>query len=698
MSAQALILVPILTSLYNLWSGIILLPSRVVRAVLCLPRTGTWHRSRGPSLPITQHPFHESLPWILPESPTISDIPAVPSASPWLEPNTLAKLRRANANDIRCISWILWNITNQEALDVAIRLAGMVRWFEEGLNVVPPYNLIVSILRACFDSSGRLRPRSRDRAYYSAQAVLWIYVRAMCISEEFAGDFPLPIIDCEALLPDHDLQELLEICALEGTPHILARTYRILPGITPMHLQWTSNVLLHLSWAKRNTPHAFGMIGGRAAESCKNTIPSNTILNRLLASCIFLGWSIGAVVLIIQDKSYAISSFLFSKPLTISASDHSERIASEISQAIVSAIYTSHPRLPLLPHILRDVANWEDRPSYLTTMAYEWCSVMCENHWNPMDGDQLLSLEIGFRNLDPGSPRMAVGLVHTEHHQRLADVVFESADDEAIADLLHAWTSTSDSHEPPTWFKTCARHLIELRSPSPRLRRLIIRSVGLIGFKVFRQVGVEGFVQLLDDLRVSVGDMDATTDWTLLLLDVVKSREGARHLSHPYWELLVEVAILESPWARSRSYSPRTTACLEGAQEWDKLERWIGVVWMLWPPGANGATEDELERVMALLSHNRPDSTQNLEQWMERWSKERDVDIPESFQTANRHAKLYDRTRRKFHPLTTTRLRASCKFTPRSRLTSPANEGVGAFSSPPPLAPSPLMFSGGGAC
>ena len=284
---------------------------------------------------------------------------------------------------------------------------------------------------------------------------------------------------------------------------------------------------------------------------------------------------------------------------------------------------------------------------------------MIEEYRSSVDNDQLLllSLEIGFRNLDPGSPRIEPELVHTEHHQKLAGVVFGSTDDEAIADLLHAWTSTSDSHEPPPWLETCAGYLIGLRSPSQRLRRLIIRSVGLIGYGGFERVGVDGFFQLLDDLRVSVEDMDATTDWTRLLLDLIKSREGARRLSPPYWKLLAEVAILESPWAQGLTYTPDTTTSLEEAGQWEKLGCWIVAAWMLWPPDAGeamekleSATEEELERArvngleramdmekalaraMTLLSYNQPGAIRDVEQWVERWSKERGQDIPELFQ------------------------------------------------------------------
>ena len=54
------------------------------------------------------------------------------------------------------------------------------------------------------------------------------------------------------------------------------------------------------------------------------------------------------------------------------------------------------------------------------------------------------------------------------------------------------------------------------------------------------------------------------------------------------------------------------------AQEWDALECWLSVVWMLWPPEA-GETED-LERVMGLLFRQRPAAVQEPTESMERWS------------------------------------------------------------------------------
>ena len=82
--------------------------------------------------------------------------------------------------------------TDPEALEAAIRLAGVVRWFNDGINADPNYDLIVSTLDAGFGSTGKLYPGARDRAYYSARAMVWIHALARCKSEEFASGFPLP--------------------------------------------------------------------------------------------------------------------------------------------------------------------------------------------------------------------------------------------------------------------------------------------------------------------------------------------------------------------------------------------------------------------------------------------------------------------------------------------------------------------------
>ena len=273
-------------------------------------------------------------------------------------------------------------------------------------------------------------------------------------------------------------------------------------------------------------------------------------------------------------------------------------------------------------------------------MAYEWCSAIYENRRSLWDWENLLlvSLKIGFRHLDVQSLYIRAWLTHTEHHRELADIIFKSRKSEAIADLLHAWTTRDYSLEPAhTLLDICPGHLVNLHNLVPfssRLRQLVIRSVELIGYKGFEGVGVERFIDLLNHLRVTVVDMDQRDEWAKLLLDILQFSEETQSLSHWFWELLVEVVPSWSGWLRRRlqvPYNPRITTFLANAQEWSKLECWMGTVWMVWPPGAGGIAEEDLDHLMLLLFCQRPGAAQKLKQWMERWSQECGEDIPKSF-------------------------------------------------------------------
>ena len=226
------------------------------------------------------------------------------SATPlWLTPTALAALYEENSNDIQCVSWILQNITNPEALEAAIRLAGMIQWFKGGLDVPPTYDLIVSIFGECFNSHGEVYTGMRDRAYYSLQAILWIRICAMCVSEELAEGLLLPTTHYKANSLDPDLMDLTGILRCQGFPNLLASLHHITPESTPTHLQWTSNALLHLSWTKQGEPSTFDTVGSCRGKGDQNTVPFNAILNRLLASCIFFSNPIEKEVLMVQDKS-----------------------------------------------------------------------------------------------------------------------------------------------------------------------------------------------------------------------------------------------------------------------------------------------------------------------------------------------------------------------------------------------------------
>ena len=287
--------------------------------------------------------------------------------------------------------------------------------------------------------------------------------------------------------------------------------------------------------------------------------------------------------------------------------------------------------------MLYNLTKWENHPLCLTGMAYRWCAVIWQNRQNVQDWESLLllSLEVGFRHLDP-QDSLIFDLAHTRHHQEFANTVFKSDQSEAVADLLCALSLVSTSHQLAHPLANISpMYIIDLHNRvtlpfSPRLRQLFISSIEFIGFKRFEEVGAEGFVELLNGLSIGVADVKHGSTWTSILLETIQSPEGVGNLAVPSWELMVELTTANSWILEDTTYSPYVTASLLKAEEWDKLECWMGVVWMVWPPMA-GIVGEDLKCAMASLFHQRPHAVRNLTQWMERWSKECEEDVPEAF-------------------------------------------------------------------
>jgi len=281
---------------------------------------GVWNQRVRPLL------YHQSLPAIpledvesapIPDNPPRSQSPSalgnVPQFGPWSKPGELDIICRTNTSDARCVSWILRYITDPEALDAALPLAGEIRWFDDGIDVDLPYDLIVSTFEGCFDSTRTLYSGSRDRAYYSGRAMAWIRTLAMCKSEEFGRTFLLPIQEYTTPVPDPDLEHLLyAICGLWPPSNYICWLLRIDPGHTHPHSQWISNLVLHCSWANRtrlNYKHFLDHFSETPKTKTTIPLPLNTALNRLLVWCAFLGSPVEEEALIVQDKSYEISRF-----------------------------------------------------------------------------------------------------------------------------------------------------------------------------------------------------------------------------------------------------------------------------------------------------------------------------------------------------------------------------------------------------
>ena len=236
-------------------------------------------------------------------SPQVTPTPTPGNTEPWLAREGLITIQETNAKDVQCVSWILRNITDPEALDAVIHFAGTIWWFEDGIGVEPPYSIIVSTFHTCFDSTGTVYPGLSDRAYHSARAILWIHILAMCEAEEFAHSFPLPHSG-NKISYNSDLNSLLGMHNIIQTPGVSPYTSIFTEYNTPGHMQWASHALLHFCWTKQGDSDTFPVIPFRKIPDVPwNTIPLDATLNLFLAWSIFLGCPIQEEALKIQDKT-----------------------------------------------------------------------------------------------------------------------------------------------------------------------------------------------------------------------------------------------------------------------------------------------------------------------------------------------------------------------------------------------------------
>ena len=318
-------------------------------------------------------------------------------------------------------------------------------------------------------------------------------------------------------------------------------------------------------------------------------------------------------------------------------SDRLEQTLNQVTSAVTSALNYPHPRYEPIGNMLLYLTKLENRPWWFTKIAYEWCAVIWENRQSCGDWEFLLflSMEVGFRRLDPLKRWHLTNLTHTKHHQELADVVFKSNRREAIADLLWALTVCDDRGPAVKSFGICKQYIVDLQNDttvpfSPRLQRLVMDSIALIGYKGFEEVGFERFVGLLNYLHVGAEETLIPIEWSSILLETAQSPEGHRHLTVQSWELLAKLTTSRRWRLSGTTYTPCITLSLLEAQEWDKLECWLGVVWVMWPPETDSISED-LKCAMESLFFQRPGAVRKLTQWMQQWSEGRRANVPESF-------------------------------------------------------------------
>ena len=219
----------------------------------------------------------------------------------------LEVIRRQNADNASCVCWVLRNITDPEAIDSAIRLAGNIRWFDGDSDHNPPFDLIVFTFETCFDSTEKLYPGMRDRAYFSARAILQIHMRARVRSQDHASKYPIPPVSADSFQRnDHDLFHLIHMleCNMNAP-----RPTLLFPGgakNSRVHSLWLSNLFVDLI---RVGPNPILRLYP-AYLTIANNNHQATIANILLMWYMFLDGHVEEETIWAVDKSYAaISSF-----------------------------------------------------------------------------------------------------------------------------------------------------------------------------------------------------------------------------------------------------------------------------------------------------------------------------------------------------------------------------------------------------
>jgi len=223
-------------------------------------------------------------------------------------------LRKQNTDHARCVSWVLWNITDPEAIDSAIRLAGTIRWFDGDSDSDPPFDLIVSTFEACFDSAKQLYPGMRDRAYFSARAILQINTGARAQSNERASQYPLPAICLSSFQrTDPDLHHILHVLERNVGSHRPTLDFPRGGTNTHAHSLWLSNLFVDLTLTGPNPI----LESYRSYLTVAVTNHRGVIANILLIWYMFLGGQIEEEIIWAVDKTYVMIFSLFT-PLKLS--------------------------------------------------------------------------------------------------------------------------------------------------------------------------------------------------------------------------------------------------------------------------------------------------------------------------------------------------------------------------------------------
>lgn len=194
-----------------------------------------------------------------------------------------------------------------------------------------------------------------------------------------------------------------------------------------------------------------------------------------------------------------------------------------------------------------------------------------------------ITLEIGFRLAVPGNKQPALHLGYTSHYNWVFETAFSSHDDGIIADAVCAWISGGNPTSPGSCVGYFTKRVERNKPFSPRLQWASVRLIEHI-WPSKSNVSESEIVHLLNCLNVDLDDMEKEDGWLWLLVDVICSPAGLESLSPHYWHLLDKL-VLARPHTdfTSRYMDPiscsMVTRSLEEAEDWEKLEVWMLIVW-----------------------------------------------------------------------------------------------------------------------
>jgi len=224
----------------------------------------------------------------------------------------------------------------------------------------------------------------------------------------------------------------------------------------------------------------------------------------------------------------------------------------------------------------------------------------------------LKTLKVGFRPARPHGLH-SICLDHTSHRDRKFEVAFSKTyNDEVIADATYAWIADSDCTSISSLARYFAGRVGRPEPFSPRLRQAGIHAISHTQDSRLTVPAPET-VRLLNRLEVDVDEVKFYANWKAILVLAIRSPMGFESLSSHNWRLLGKLTFT---W---RSHGPHVERdmevmrSLEKAEDWEKLEVWMGIVWTSLSDSGLRESMEDIKQVTLELSLRQSSALQSFE-------------------------------------------------------------------------------------